>query len=99
MKLLSIKEIDKRLDKILPTLNEQYDVEAYMKTFGIDRESAESLCRTIQYECDNEILTLLFKTTKTKPVGYMKNHREYLRLNGMIAEHNRNKGEEIKKIR
>jgi hypothetical protein len=92
MKLLSLEEIDKRLDKILPELSKDYDVDSYMKTFGLNRKSAINLCRTIQYECDHEILTAMFKIADPamKNNEYMKKHEEYLELSRMIAKHNKN---------
>jgi hypothetical protein len=90
MKLLSMEDIDARLDKILPELPSENDVEAYMKTFGIDRVDAVQLCRISTYDRNHGLM----KTSDTtgndmKNVEYMKTHAEYLELSKMVAEHNR----------
>jgi hypothetical protein len=91
MKLLSMEEIDARLDKILPELPPEYDVEAYMKTFGIERVHAVQLCRITTYECNHQILMQMFEAAggATKNNEYMKTYAEYFELSKMVAEHNR----------
>jgi len=85
MKLLSMDEIDARLDKILPELPSENDVEAYMKTFGIDRVDAVQLCRISTYDRNHGLM----KISDTTGNEYMKIHAEYLELSKMVAEHNR----------
>jgi hypothetical protein len=85
MKLLSMDEIDSRLDKILPELPSENDVEAYMKTFGIDRVDAVQLCRISTYDRNHGLM----KISDTTGNEYMKIHAEYLELSKMVAEHNR----------
>ena len=85
MKLLSMQEIDARLDKILPELPSENDVEAYMKTFGIDRVDAVQLCRISTYDRNHGLM----KISDTTGNEYMKIHAEYLELSKMVAEHNR----------
>jgi len=85
MKLLSKDEIDARLDKILPELPSENDVEAYMKTFGIDRVDAVQLCRISTYDRNHGLM----KISDTTGNEYMKIHAEYLELSKMVAEHNR----------
>jgi len=85
MKLLSMQEIDARLDKILPELPSENDVEAYMKTFGIDRVDAVQLCRISTYDRNHGLM----KISDTTGNEYMKTHAEYLELSKMVAEHNR----------
>jgi hypothetical protein len=85
MKLLSMDEIDSRLDKILPELPSENDVEAYMKTFGIDRVDAVQLCRISTYDRNHGLM----KISDTTVNEYMKIHAEYLELSKMVAEHNR----------
>jgi hypothetical protein len=85
MKLLSMQEIDARLDKILPELPSENDVEAYMKTFGIDRVDAVQLCRISTYDRNHGLM----KISDTTGNEYMKTHSEYLELSKMVAEHNR----------
>jgi hypothetical protein len=91
MKLLSMEDIDARLDKILPELPSENDVEAYMKTFGIDRVDAVQLCRISTYDRNHIILMKTLETAGNdmKNVEYMKTHAEYLELSKMVAEHNR----------
>jgi len=84
MKLLSMKEIDARLDKILPELPSENDVEAYMKTFGIDRVYAVQLCRISTYDRNHGLMKISDTTGND-----MKTHAEYLELSKMVAEHNR----------
>ena len=79
-----MKEIDARLDKILPELPSENDVEAYMKTFGIDRVDAVQLCRISTYDRNHGLM----KTSDTTG-NDMKTHAEYLELSKMVAEHNR----------
>ena len=78
-------EIDARLDKILPELPSENDVEAYMKTFGIDRVDAVQLCRISTYDRNHGLM----KISDTTGNEYMKIHAEYLKLSKMVAEHNR----------
>ena len=78
-------EIDARLDKILPELPSENDVEAYMKTFGIDRVDAVQLCRISIYDRNHGLM----KISDTTGNEYMKIHAEYLELSKMVAEHNR----------
>ncbi len=78
-------EIDSRLDKILPELPSENDVEAYMKTFGIDRVDAVQLCRISTYDRNHGLM----KISDTTVNEYMKIHAEYLELSKMVAEHNR----------
>lgn len=78
-------EIDARLDKILPELPSENDVEAYMKTFGIDRVDAVQLCRISTYDRNHGLM----KISDTTGNEYMKIHAEYLELSKMVAEHNR----------
>jgi hypothetical protein len=85
MKLLSMEDIDARLDKILPELPSENDVEAYMKTFGIDRVDAVQLCRISTYDRNHGLM----KISDTTGNEYMKIHAEYLELSKMVAEHNR----------
>jgi|APGre2960657505_1045072.scaffolds.fasta_scaffold97336_3 hypothetical protein len=85
MKLLSMEDIDARLDKILPELPSENDVEAYMKTFGIDRVDAVQLCRISTYDRNHGLM----KISDTTGNEYMKTHAEYLELSKMVAEHNR----------
>ena len=86
-----MKDIDARLDKILPELPSENDVEAYMKTFGIDRVDAVQLCRISTYDRNHIILMKTLETAGNdmKNVEYMKTHAEYLELSKMVAEHNR----------
>ena len=86
-----MEDIDARLDKILPELPSENDVETYIKTFGIDRVDAAQLCRISTYECNHIILMKTLETTGNdmKNVEYMKTHAEYLELSKMVAEHNR----------
>jgi len=85
MKLLSMEDIDARLNKILPELPSENDVEAYMKTFGIDRVDAVQLCRISTYDRNHGLM----KISDTTGNEYMKTHAEYLELSKMVAEHNR----------
>jgi hypothetical protein len=85
MKLLSMEDIDARLDKILPELPSENNVEAYMKTFGIDRVDAVQLCRISTYDRNHGLM----KISDTTGNEYMKIHAEYLELSKMVAEHNR----------
>jgi hypothetical protein len=85
MKLLSMEDIDARLDKILPELPSENNVEAYMKTFGIDRVDAVQLCRISTYDRNHGLM----KISDTTVNEYMKIHAEYLELSKMVAEHNR----------
>jgi hypothetical protein len=85
MKLLSMEDIDARLDKILPELPSENDVEAYMKTFGISRVDAVQLCRISTYDRNHGLM----KISDTTGNEYMKTHAEYLELSKMVAEHNR----------
>jgi hypothetical protein len=85
MKLLSMEDIDARLDKILPELPSENDVEAYMKTFGIGRVDAVQLCRISTYDRNHGLM----KISDTTGNEYMKTHAEYLELSKMVAEHNR----------
>ena len=80
-----MQEIDARLDKILPELPSENDVEAYMKTFGIDRVDAVQLCRISTYDRNHGLM----KISDTTGNEYMKIHAEYLELSKMVAEHNR----------
>lgn len=80
-----MEDIDARLDKILPELPSENDVEAYMKTFGIDRVDAVQLCRISTYDRNHGLM----KTSDTTGNEYMKTHAEYLELSKMVAEHNR----------
>ena len=91
MKLLSMEDIDARLDKILPELPSENDVETYMKTFGIERVYAVQLCRISTYDRNHIILMKTHETTGNdmKNNEYMKTHAEYLELSKMVAEHNR----------
>jgi hypothetical protein len=91
MKLLSMQEIDARLDKILPELPSENDVESYMKTFGIERIDAVQLCRISIYDCNHGLMMKISDTTGNamKNGEYMKTHAEYLELSKMVAEHNR----------
>jgi len=86
MKLLSMEDIDARLDKILPELPSENDVEAYMKTFGIERIDAVQLCRISTYDRNHGLMMKMPDTTGNE---YMKTHAEYLELSKMVAEHNR----------
>jgi hypothetical protein len=85
MKLLSMEDIDARLDKILPELPSENDVESYMKTFGIERIDAVQLCRISTYDRNHGLM----KISDTTGNEYMKTHAEYLELSKMVAEHNR----------
>jgi len=85
MKLLSMEDIDARLNKILPELPSENDVEAYMKTFGISRVDAVQLCRISTYDRNHGLM----KISDTTGNEYMKTHAEYLELSKMVAEHNR----------
>ena len=91
MKLLSMEDIDARLDKILPELPSENDVETYMKTFGIERVYAVQLCRISTYDRNHIILMKTLDTpgNDMKNNEYMKTHAEYLELSKMVAEHNR----------
>ena len=91
MKLLSMEDIDARLDEILPELPSENDVETYMKTFGIERVYAVQLCRISTYDRNHIILMKTLETTGNdiKNDEYMKTHAEYLELSKMVAEHNR----------
>lgn len=80
-----MEDIDARLDKILPELPSENDVEAYMKTFGIDRVDAVQLCRISTYDRNHGLM----KISDTTVNEYMKIHAEYLELSKMVAEHNR----------
>ena len=80
-----MEDIDARLDKILPELPSENDVEAYMKTFGIDRVDAVQLCRISTYDRNHGLM----KISDTTGNEYMKIHAEYLELSKMVAEHNR----------
>lgn len=80
-----MEDIDARLDKILPELPSENDVEAYMKTFGIDRVDAVQLCRISTYDRNHGLM----KISDTTGNEYMKTHAEYLELSKMVAEHNR----------
>jgi hypothetical protein len=90
MKLLSMQEIDARLDKILPELPSENDVEAYMKTFGISRVDAVQLCRISTYDRNHGLMKISDTAgNDMKNAEYMKTHAEYLELSKMVAEHNR----------
>ena len=80
-----MEDIDARLDKILPELPSENDVEAYMKTFGIGRVDAVQLCRISTYDRNHGLM----KISDTTGNEYMKTHAEYLELSKMVAEHNR----------
>ncbi len=80
-----MEDIDARLDKILPELPSENNVEAYMKTFGIDRVDAVQLCRISTYDRNHGLM----KISDTTGNEYMKIHAEYLELSKMVAEHNR----------
>ncbi len=80
-----MEDIDARLDKILPELPSENNVEAYMKTFGIDRVDAVQLCRISTYDRNHGLM----KISDTTVNEYMKIHAEYLELSKMVAEHNR----------
>ena len=69
-----MEDIDARLDKILPELPSENDVETYMKTFGIERVYAVQLCRISTYDRNHIIL---MKTLDT-PGNDMKNN-EYMK--------------------
>lgn len=80
-----MEDIDARLNKILPELPSENDVEAYMKTFGISRVDAVQLCRISTYDRNHGLM----KISDTTGNEYMKTHAEYLELSKMVAEHNR----------
>lgn len=86
-----MEDIDARLDKILPELPSENDVETYMKTFGIERVYAVQLCRISTYDRNHIILMKTLDTpgNDMKNNEYMKTHAEYLELSKMVAEHNR----------
>lgn len=80
-----MEDIDARLDKILPELPSENDVETYMKTFGISRVDAVQLCRISTYDRNHGLM----KISDTTGNEYMKTHAEYIELSKMVAEHNR----------
>jgi hypothetical protein len=95
---MTLEEIHKELDELLPPLSKDHDVDAYMHVFGLTREVAERFCRTLTHEIDHDILTAIYKGLDDKKQcpktekwiarkkSYEKQWQRYLQLHTM--EHN-----------